>query len=127
MAESKKTRAVHFRAEMDREFQQFRDERDMTTSEALRTLVRDGLEEDDDPAVPNSADGIASLAITFASSAFIFGILSLGLRGVVAAGAVSVYAGVAVEVGSFFGEIAAVSVAIAIGLTVFLYKEGGSE
>lgn len=44
MGEDNPTRATRFPNDMDEKFVEYRDERDMTSSEALRTLVRQGLE-----------------------------------------------------------------------------------
>lgn len=49
---------------MDKKFEEYRDERDMSTSEALRTLIREGIEDDteddteseDTPAQTGTAD-----------------------------------------------------------------------
>ena len=43
MSESKPTRATRLHGDLDENFQEYRDERGMTTSEALRTLVRKKL------------------------------------------------------------------------------------
>lgn len=45
MADSNKTRATRLPDETDENFQRYRDENDMTNSEALRSLIRAGLEE----------------------------------------------------------------------------------
>ena len=45
MADSNKTRATRLPDETDENFQEYRDENDMTNSEALRSLIRAGLEE----------------------------------------------------------------------------------
>jgi len=44
MGEDNPTRATRFPNDMDEKFVEYRDDRDMTSSEALRTLVRRGLE-----------------------------------------------------------------------------------
>jgi len=45
MADNPPTRATRLPNGMDEEFLEFKDQNDMTSSEALRALIRDGLEE----------------------------------------------------------------------------------
>ena len=45
MAEERSTRGVSLSGELDDKLVAYRDRNDMTTSEALRALIRDGLEE----------------------------------------------------------------------------------
>lgn len=45
MADSNKTRATRLPDATDEDFQEYRDRNDMTNSEALRSLIRAGLEE----------------------------------------------------------------------------------
>lgn len=45
MADSNKTRATRLPDETDEDFQEYRDKNDMTNSEALRSLIRAGLDE----------------------------------------------------------------------------------
>ena len=57
MAESTPTRSTRFPEGLDERFTEYRDERDMTNSEALRSLVRAGLQEETEPDNPESDAG----------------------------------------------------------------------
>lgn len=57
MAESTPTRSTRFPEGLDERFTEYRDERDMTNSEALRSLVRAGLEERTETADNNDEAG----------------------------------------------------------------------
>jgi hypothetical protein len=49
MPDSGSTRSTRFPEELDEDFEEYRDKRGMTNSEALRSLVRDGLRDDSSP------------------------------------------------------------------------------
>lgn len=80
-------RGVRLPEGLDDDFTSFRDERDMTNSEALRTLVRDGLRDDDDEQETDSdyePVGWALLAAAGGAFAFNFRVAA-GLLAFVAA------------------------------------------
>lgn len=60
MADSNPTRATRLPGDMDEEFEKFRDVNDMTSSEALRSLIRLGLEEARKGPLDDRPDGALS-------------------------------------------------------------------
>jgi uncharacterized membrane protein len=131
MAESKNTRATQLRGETDEEFEQFRDKRDMSTSEALRAMVREALQEDDDvSAVFGSVEEPGTFAQILASLGIVFGVLSATVQWGVTVGIFVPNPVAAAALGtlqSLLLAVAAVLVASAVIMAVVMYLEGDSE
>jgi len=131
MAESKNTRATQLRGETDEEFEQFRDKRDMSTSEALRAMVREALQEDDDvSAVFGSVEEPGTFAQILASLGIVFGVLSATVQWGVTVGIFvpnSVAAAALGTLQSLLLAVAAVLVASAVIMAVAMYLEGNPE
>lgn len=131
MAESKNTRATQLRGETDEEFEQFRDKRDMSTSEALRAMVREALQEDDDvSAVFGSVEEPGTFAQILASLGIVFGVLSATVQWGLTVGIFVANPVAAAALGTLHSlllAVAAVLVASAVIMAVAMYLEGDPE
>ena len=73
MAEDSSTRTTRLSGEMDRQYEEFRDGHDMTDAEALRTLIREGLN-DDEPTRSATDNDLLRLAEQLGIFAFVLGV-----------------------------------------------------
>jgi len=131
MAESKNTRATQLRGEMDEEFRQFRDEHDMSTSEALRTLVRNGLEDDNrSSSMFGRPEEVGHLAQLLALFGIVAALLSAAVQWAITVGLFVATPAAAAALGTlhnFLWAVAAGLVAFSVAMAVAMYLGGDSE
>lgn len=91
MADSPPARSSRFPEELDDKFVDYRDERGMTNSEALRSLVRSGLQSESEGGQSVSFGIVtaftSSSVLAVAAALFALGMIAFGLAPVLSAGA----------------------------------------